>query len=66
MKEMECWCCDSFRGKTSVVDGYCIKLKKDICGLDRVCKNFILNKGFHTNRIIPDYCVNYSKNNGNK
>ena len=66
MKEVLCWCCEHFcllsdsEAKTKVY-GECKELNKNVDGFDRVCELFLLNSGLHTERIIPDCCVNYKK-----
>lgn len=66
MKEVLCWCCEYFNLLTDAkvqgqIYGECLKKQVVVNGDDRVCELFLLNSGLYTERIIPDYCVNYKK-----
>ena len=61
---VECWCCAYFWQYDEDERIYCKLKNVDISLHDTVCADFLLNKGLHTGRTIPDYCKNYSKKDG--
>lgn len=67
MREVLCWCCEHFTLSDNELSEFFKKSATGICCLtgleipvyNRVCENFIINKGLHTKRTIPKYCRNY-------
>lgn len=66
MKNVVCWCCENFilqedvlKNKEKIIDGICL-YKNSFCYSEgEVCQEFILRRGLHTNRNIPDICKKY-------
>ena len=65
MNVVLCWCCDYFIApfEDTTEIGVCKLNKKIICSRDKVCEEFIIHRGLHTEREIPEYCKNRKKNN---
>ena len=55
-KEVECWCCKHFVLREKTETGGCINKWVVVPAHDRVCEDFELRDGLHTERTIPDYC----------
>lgn len=62
MECVVCWCCGHYEPvfKDTIELGLCIPCKKVVSAFDNVCEEFVLRKGLHTRREIPDYCKNYN------
>ena len=64
MNEVVCWYCENYRiyiNKGNMDLGICLLHKKEMPIENKVCEHFILRLGVHTKKSIPDYCINYKK-----
>lgn len=69
MKEVICVYCEFFKATKEELRGNHYYISAGICSLkgfeadaeSRVCEEYIMFSGLHTNRVIPDYCKNYNK-----
>ena len=62
MEEVRCWCCEHFIleddfSKMTDVYGICKIKNEGFFMHNKVCEFFVLRKGLHTQKIIPDYVV---------
>ncbi len=65
---VKCWCCayydvmnEKLIGIPETVAGFCTLSDSIVRTHDEVCPDFLLNSGLHTEKSIPDYCINYIK-----
>ena len=62
---VECWHCDHyiwFSTDSNNLLALCDIKKCRVFAGKKVCEQFVLGKGIHTKRDIPDYCIHYQKN----
>ena len=72
MRFMECYCCEYFQLIYNYADGsrypetephYCRHNFSLVYAHGKVCEDFVKNPAItYTDRVIPEYCVNYQKN----
>jgi len=63
-KFVECWHCEHYVWfSLSNDNSFAICDVKNSCVFanNKVCEQFLLGKGVHTNRDIPDYCIHYKR-----
>ena len=63
MSEVLCWYCEYFlvNGEDGTRNGTCLKIPMMLSPYNEVCEEFIMKKGLHTKRTIPEFCKNYNK-----
>ncbi len=71
LREMECYCCDYFHLIYYYADDsnyplsephYCRHKFSLVYANGKVCEDFVKSPAIvYTDRVIPDYCVNYQK-----
>lgn len=59
--EVLCWCCEYYWPDDDGEDGKCKLKNASVRHDDRVCPEFVLNSGLHTEREIPEYCLHYKR-----
>lgn len=63
---VKCWHCKHYIWFSVNDDSslaICNIKNKCVAAKDSVCEYFLLHEAIHTNRDIPDYCINYLKLN---
>lgn len=61
---VECWHCEHyvwFSVDRNNLFAICDVKNSCVIACEKVCEQFILAKGIHTKRDIPDYCIHYKK-----
>ena len=61
---VECWHCEHyvwFSADKNNLLAICDIKNNCVLACGEVCEHFILAKGVHTKRDIPDYCIHYKK-----
>ena len=64
MAEVICGNCDHYlyyKEKESNEEALCEICGRRVSVYDTVCEEFIIMKGLHTRRTIPEYCKHYKK-----